>query len=293
MRRSAFGTLVVATSLLVTACGSGPQSSSSTSTAGSSASASGSAGSAAASAGSAAASSGASSAPWAYSGPDGPDNWGASYPACASTPESTESPIDIELAALAAEPTEALAVDYGPTHFEAENLGTTIEAVPQHAEHASITLAGTTYNLAQFHFHAHSEHQIDGANAPLELHIVNKTPDGSAAAVLGVLLQTGEPNGELGKVFDSMAKLGAKGDAVELDEPIDLTAVLPADGKIAQYDGSLTTPPCTAGIRWNVFLTPVTVSAEQLAAFTALYPDNSRPLQPLNGRTVVHATIGG
>ncbi len=50
--------------------------------------------------------------------------------------------------------------------------------------------------------------------------------------------------------------------------------------------GSLTTPPCSEDVRWQVLKTPVTLSAAQLAAFRKLYKMNARPVQPLNGRKV-------
>jgi carbonic anhydrase len=48
----------------------------------------------------------------------------------------------------------------------------------------------------------------------------------------------------------------------------------------------LTTPPCSEGVQWNVYLTPVTVSQTQLDNLAAVYPDNHRPVQPLHGREV-------
>ena len=51
-----------------------------------------------------------------------------------------------------------------------------------------------------------------------------------------------------------------------------------------QYAGSLTTPPCTGGVRWVVLSTPATVSAAQLARFP--YSNNFRPPQPLHERFV-------
>ena len=33
------------------------------------------------------------------------------------------------------------------------------------------------------------------------------------------------------------------------------------------YDGSLTTPPCTEGVKWINFLTPLKVSASQMEIF--------------------------
>ena len=49
-------------------------------------------------------------------------------------------------------------------------------------------------------------------------------------------------------------------------------------------DGSLTTPPCSEGVSWQVMTTPITMSAEQIARFTVLYESDARPTQPLGDR---------
>ena len=55
-----------------------------------------------------------------------------------------------------------------------------------------------------------------------------------------------------------------------------------------RFSGSLTTPPCTEGVRWLVLQSPVEASKEQIAAFEhAVGHHNNRPVQPLNGRLVV------
>ena len=61
---------------------------------------------------------------------------------------------------------------------------------------------------------------------------------------------------------------------------------MPADPRTFRYAGSLTTPPCSEGIRWNLMRTPIEMSAGQIAKFRAIYNGNRRPLQPLNGRKV-------
>ena len=55
---------------------------------------------------------------------------------------------------------------------------------------------------------------------------------------------------------------------------------------IYHYDGSLTTPPCSEGVKWYVRKTPTQLSEDQIAAFTAIYDNNNRPVQALNNRTL-------
>ena len=52
--------------------------------------------------------------------------------------------------------------------------------------------------------------------------------------------------------------------------------LLPADRGYWTYTGSLTTPPCTEGVRWFVFEQQVTLSRDQLRAFQSIYKMNTR-----------------
>ena len=61
-------------------------------------------------------------------------------------------------------------------------------------------------------------------------------------------------------------------------------ALLPASSAFTTYSGSLTTPPCSEGVKWFVMKDSITVSADQIAAMQAVMPRNARPTQPLNGR---------
>lgn len=45
--------------------------------------------------------------------------------------------------------------------------------------------------------------------------------------------------------------------AVNVEGKFDLTDMLPADGKYATWEGSLTTAPCTEGVLWLSFLDPI------------------------------------
>jgi carbonic anhydrase len=52
------------------------------------------------------------------------------------------------------------------------------------------------------------------------------------------------------------------------------------------YDGSLTTPPCSEGVKWYVRKTPTQFSKDQIAEFTAVYDHNNRPVQALGSRAL-------
>mmetsp|Transcript_27825 Transcript_27825/g.36210 ORF Transcript_27825/g.36210 Transcript_27825/m.36210 type:complete len:98 (+) Transcript_27825:1199-1492(+) len=54
------------------------------------------------------------------------------------------------------------------------------------------------------------------------------------------------------------------------------------------YDGSLTTPPCSEGVKWIVMESIQECSAQQLEKFQDAigYQRNFRPIQPLHGRKI-------
>ena len=79
---------------------------------------------------------------------------------------------------------------------------------------------------------------------------------------------------------------GGAGDEMPPQAALDPRQLLPQDRRYYSYLGSLTTPPCTEGVRWLVLQQPLTVSAAQIDAFAQRYPSNARPLQPVGGRVI-------
>ncbi|MFI5733667.1 carbonic anhydrase family protein, partial [Kribbella sp. NPDC051587] len=68
-----------------------------------------------------------------------------------------------------------------------------------------------------------------------------------------------------------------------------LAAALPTDLSTFRYDGSLTTVPYTEPVSWLVLNHIREIKSTSLAHFQSRFPDgDSRPLQPLNGRTVTY-----
>ena len=62
--------------------------------------------------------------------------------------------------------------------------------------------------------------------------------------------------------------------------------LLPRHRGYFEFEGSLTTPPCTEGVRWMVLREPEEISPSEIATFGRLYHDNARPTQASHGRVV-------
>ena len=118
-------------------------------------------------------------------------------------------------------------------------------------------------------------------------HLVHKSNEGQLA-VVAVLLQEGDANTMIDKVWTYMP-LDAN-DRVRMPQGLlNVSELLPKDQRYYQFMGSLTTPPCSEGVLWMVMKQPVTISRAQYKLFTQLYPNNARPVQPVNGRPVREA----
>lgn len=126
---------------------------------------------------------------------------------------------------------------------------------------------------------------MKGRLTDLEVYLVHKSADGKQAIVaLRFNEDRGSPNAVLAALWPHLPKTaGSKEKVADVVNPAGL---LPADRGYWTYVGSLTTPPCSEGVRWFVFEQELTVSREQLRAITAIFPMNSRPLQATHGRRI-------
>jgi len=217
---------------------------------------------------------------WSYEGKTGPEHWGSLDPAWAAAKDGKEqSPIDIaDATAIALEPIE---FHYESTRVNIINNGHTIQVNCDPGSY--IEVDGETYQLAQFHFHAPSEHTIDGEPAAIEMHLVHKSAAGELA-VVGVMIQPGEANAAFDPAWKHLPK--EAGAEQKHEDRMTLADLLPAEQTYYTYPGSLTTPPCSEGVKWLVTTTPIAMSAEQIAAYTDIYSGNNRPIQPLNERVI-------
>ena len=221
---------------------------------------------------------------WSYEGHGSPAHWAeldAGFKTCQLG--KLQSPIDIETRKVEkAAGAQPIGFAYTGGAAEVVNNGHTIQVnLPASG---AITLDGAEYKLLQFHFHTPSEEKIDGKPYPLVAHLVHKNAQGQLA-VVAVLFKQGQENAALKPVFEHLP--AKPGETTKLDASFDPAQLLPANRGFYAFMGSLTTPPCSEEVRWQVLKTPVEVSAAQLASFRKLYTMNARPVQPLNGRKVV------
>ena len=219
--------------------------------------------------------------PWGYGPEDGPVVWGrlsSEYALCAVG--SRQSPIDIVGATQAEVPN--VAFHYQPMKLEVENNGHTVEVASTNENW--IEVGGARYDLAQFHFHTPGEHTVAGRPFDMEVHLVHRNDEGTLA-VVGIFVRRGGPH----RVLDVLAeRLPKPGESFAIEETkIAASELLPEASRIFRYEGSLTTPPCSEGVQWLVLEKPVEISDAGLAAFEAALGNNSRPVQPLNGRELL------
>ncbi len=238
-----------------------------------------------------------------YSGDHGPDKWSTLSPAFSACMAGVkQSPVN--LVATRDEELPKLDIGYSTLATDFVNNGHAVQAnyaagsaltdddhedAPykarvDYAPGSTIGHLDGSYELKQFHFHSPSEHQLNGKNLPAEIHFVHADAKGNLA-VIGVLVESGAANPVIANLWQKIPE--TEGQSIALNSPVNAADLLPKDRDYFYYDGSLTTPPCSEGVRWLVMKQPITLSGEQIAALKkAIGFDNNRPVQPLNGRDV-------
>lgn len=223
----------------------------------------------------------ASSAHWTYEGEEGPSHWGdldPAYELCGTGKH--QSPVDI--ASPGEQDLANIVIHYQPSQLNILNNGHTVQV--NYDAGSYIELEGIRYEVAQFHYHAPSEHEIDGKLFPAELHIVHKSADGHLA-VVGLLLQAGSANAAFDPFINNLP--AETSDLKDAGVKINAMDFLPGIQTTYRYSGSLTTPPCSEGVNWLVMTAPVELSPAQLSELAGLFEGNNRPVQPLNERPLV------
>ncbi|CAN6196166.1 unnamed protein product [Urochloa humidicola] len=224
------------------------------------------------------------------SDPDGPSKWATLQKDWALCDSGTEqSPIDIAKVEVSK--------DLGPL----ENTYKAGAATVQNRGHdfmlnwkegnGKLTLNGKEYTLLQVHWHAPSEHTVNGTRFDAEMHMVHEDA-AKEKAVVSVFFSTkaGKPSKLLGDLQPYFKKLtGKQNGTEEVKDPVDPATMIDKASGYYRYEGSLTTPPCTEGVIWTILSKVADASVEQINALKSeekTEEPNSRPTQKINSRVI-------
>nr|XP_006817936.1 PREDICTED: carbonic anhydrase 12-like [Saccoglossus kowalevskii] len=229
---------------------------------------------------------------WGYDDDNGPSVWATTlnYTTCGS---ESQSPVDIVIADCEYDDLGTFTLDgfeneYDGQEISMENNGHTV-LIHLDGDYFVSGAGLSEYKAHYFHFHwgsdnsQGSEHEIDGDKKAAEFHLVCYNEDlyGSytnalgkkgGIAVLGFLIEAGEPNSAFDALLNEHYNVANKDDEYTFTEPFQLLPMFPSDlTRFYRYEGSTTTPPCYENVTWTVFKEVVEISEDQLVGIP-LYP---------------------
>ena len=221
---------------------------------------------------------------WSYNGAEGPEHRSELSPEFFLCQEGkNQSPIDL-VAHLDAELPE-LHFMYHGTPLRETNNGHTIQIDVSPGNFLEIPERNIRSEFKQAHFHSPSEHTVDGKQFDMEIHLVHADQNGQLT-VVGIMIEEGERNPTLDEIWAFMPE--QEGDSTEAPISVFEAGVMAPTREYFRYNGSLTTPPCSEGVRWIVLQQHLTASAEQIKTFKSrVGPISNRPVQPANARIIV------
>lgn len=214
---------------------------------------------------------------WSYEGLESPEHWSEinrDFKTCQKGHH--QSPIDLHIND-ALPSNQELIIAYLPTHTHIVNNGHSIEFDMD--EDNFIAVDNKRFKLKQLHFHADSEHRINGKQFPAEMHLVHEAADGQLV-VIALLIEIGESS-VYDHIFDKIPRIGEQ---VKVD--LNLEKFIPENKGRYSYIGSLTTPPCSEDVLWLIFKQHLSVPQKQLQKFEAFYSHNYRPTQKTYERQI-------
>ena len=228
---------------------------------------------------------------------DNGENWGDVYPICKDGDQ--QSPINLTTADVTVSSNMEIN-GYGYRDFSLAVEGTDLKRsegsvyVPMADGEFHLNFADgskSIFEVLQFHFHAPSEHEVNGSLYDLEVHFVHKYADTELqlGGVIGIFFDRSAGNYD----NDFLTALWAEGENVDINVSSFFASV--DFSRYWNYPGSLTTPPCTQGIKWTVIEDVQPISDAQLKKFTDMWAGNeawsegkgnNRVVQDLKSRTL-------
>jgi carbonic anhydrase len=222
---------------------------------------------------------------WSYEGDTGPDHWGTLQPEFAKCGNGqAQSPIDLPEGKGNGNTPGPVTLEYKPVPLAIQNDGHAV--IFQNSSESSVLIDGQRYFFVRGELHSPAEHRVGGKAFDMELELVHRN-EADELAVFSVLFNKGEENLGLKTIFDYLPfEVSGQVDVVP-GVNVDLTKFISSELSYRYYEGSLTSPPCSEGVRWFVSTKAGTVSENQLKRYQSVMKTaTNRPLQPSNNRKV-------
>ncbi|KAM0712072.1 hypothetical protein Q7P37_011166 [Cladosporium fusiforme] len=145
----------------------------------------------------------------------------------------------------------------------------------------SFTYDNTTVYLTGWHIHTPAEHTVAAHRAKAELHLVHADADGNPKAVVGIRMEAGASNSSF---VEQLPTPMVHWNETDVEEPLDLNLDLALQevGHVDEYwtyEGSLTTPPCSEGIRWFMARRNLYTGLDQMVSILKASRFGARPQQ--------------
>eukprot|EP00960_Hanusia_phi_P044408 756625-Hanusia_phi.AAC.1 len=254
---------------------------------------------------------------WEFRGADGPATWGKYYFTCDVGME--QSPVNIESSHAEATPLPAMKWDFKGKMISVHQKEETYDShkfdlEDQEKPTLQMEEGGPVYSLQQIQVHAPSENTIDGKQFDVEVQFWHMAP-GPKYMVISSMLKRGGSRCAGGCFLRSdMTALPLPARSLwirsrrsfrnlcvqaEARDETDVSRRAACEESqlcsFFRFNGSLTQPPCTEGVVWNILRDPIPIfyyDADEIAQDLA---PNNRPVQPLSDRVVQAATpeVGG
>lgn len=221
---------------------------------------------------------------WNYGADKGPSRWAeldAGYGACGRG--DGQSPVALSEAVATTVPCTPLRFRYRSSPLYLTNDGRSLRLGYDRGSH--LVVDGLSYELVELRFHVPSEHVVEGTAADAELQLIHANNRGDIAIVSVPIRAGRRVNQILRRVLDH-APAAAGESYYGRNIGVNALFLLPGRKDYYAYLGSLTRPPCTAGVHWYVMRTPLEVATVDLQRLASLLGPNARPVQRLGGREV-------
>jgi len=221
-----------------------------------------------------------------YEGEHGPTHWGdLSHDYIMCKTGKSQSPINIETTNTLKTQLVKIPFSYNKNPLKVTNNG---HAIQVNLDNGGILkYEAKEYKLLQFHFHAPSEHTLNGKAYSMEVHLVHKNSEGEIL-VVGVFMEKGKENPIIQNIWNNIPKEEGQ-ESVIKNIIVEPSSLLPSKQNYYNYSGSLTTPPCSEPVKWIVMKNTIEVSEAQIAKFKEFYKFNARPVLAINGRKILES----